>query len=125
MSRPKRNNKLLMLNLLGYAVRLWLRGHATLEAGTDLDSLILRRGSERFELWQADTRMMNAHGLDVAAWKTVFAFPPLMDSVPKPIIVAARAAVDGGKLARRLVSQKSRQESDTNDDSESDWECEQ
>lgn len=54
-------------------------------------------------------------GLDVAAWQAIFAFPPLMDSVPKPIIAAARAAVSSGRAARRLVGQR-RSYSDDEDD---------
>lgn len=45
-------------------------------------------------------------GLDLAAWTAVFAFPPLMETVPKPIIAAARAAVSSGRYARRLVGQR-------------------
>lgn len=43
-----------------------------------------------------------------------------MDSVPKPLIAAARAAVDTGKFARRLVGQRKTQSSDDEDDFE-DW----
>lgn len=43
-------------------------------------------------------------GLDMAAWQAVFAFPTMMESVPRQLISAARAAVDSGKYARRLVS---------------------
>ena len=55
-------------------------------------------------------------GLDITAWQAVFAFPPLMDSVPKPIIAAARAAVFSGKLARRLVGQRKAQSSDAEEE---------
>lgn len=51
-------------------------------------------------------------GLDVAAWQAVFAFPPLMNSVPKPLIAAARAAVSSGRYARRLVGQRRTYSSD-------------
>jgi hypothetical protein len=50
-------------------------------------------------------------GLDVAGWQAVFAFPPLMDSVPKPIIAAARAAIDTGRLARAVVDSSRRRRS--------------
>ena len=69
-------------------------------------------GLEVSGLLQEDKQMLNAQGLDLTAWRTVFAFPPLMDSVPKPIIVAARAAVDSGRRARELVKTKSRSNND-------------
>ncbi len=52
--------------------------------------------------------MVLGTGLDVAGWQAVFSFPPLMDSVPKPIIAAARAAIGTGRLARAAVDPKLR-----------------
>ena len=52
--------------------------------------------------------MVLGTGLDVAGWQAVFAFPPLMDSVPKPIIAAARAAIGTGRLARAAVDPRAR-----------------
>ena len=52
--------------------------------------------------------MVLGTGLDVAGWQAVFAFPPLMDSVPKPIIAAARAAIGSGRMARAAVDPRSR-----------------
>ena len=55
---------------------------------------------------------------DLAAWQTVFAFPPLMEAVPKPIIDAALAAIDSGRLARRLVSKSQKKDNLDDEDSE-------
>ena len=56
--------------------------------------------------------------VDLAAWQAMFAFPPLMEAVPKPIIDAARAAVDSGRLARRLVSKSQKKGNLDDEDSE-------
>ena len=67
-----------------------------------------------------ETQQRLGVGLDVAAWQAVFAFPPLMDSVPKPIIAAARAAVSSGRAARRLVGQRRVHGDSDEEDTDSD-----
>lgn len=44
------------------------------------------------------------YGVAMAVRRILYAFPPLLQSVPGPLVAAARAAVESGRAARRWIS---------------------